>query len=162
MNGSSASSWVCGSRLFFLQELVSLTPFSLFPSPSTFLSFPSQLKAKITRAMAAREQKQRKRSLQKYIPDCCNAIWAVLEAMAGAVPRGPKRQRVEGQTDVISKVWGRLGKFVWRGCLGRTAWQGGGGRVASCFVWGEGRVCVGCTWSCAAGLTGEACDRLHG
>ena len=89
---SSAGSWVCNNCV---QQP---PPLSCF-----------QLKAKITRAMAAREQKQRKRSLQKYIPDCCNAIWAVLEAMAGAVPRGPKRQRVEGQTDVISKVRGRLG-----------------------------------------------------
>ncbi|KAG2444490.1 hypothetical protein HXX76_001240 [Chlamydomonas incerta] len=42
-----------------------------------------QLKSKIMRAIAAREQKQRKKTLSKYIPDVANAIYSVLERMAG-------------------------------------------------------------------------------
>ncbi|GIL73715.1 hypothetical protein Vretimale_5397 [Volvox reticuliferus] len=41
-----------------------------------------QLKAKILRAIAAREQKQRKRNLTKYIPDVAKAVYSVLERMA--------------------------------------------------------------------------------
>ena len=41
---------------------------------------------------------------QKYIPDCCNAIWAVLEEMAKTTPHGPKRRRLEQTTDVMEKV----------------------------------------------------------
>lgn len=54
-----------------------------------------QLKAKIQRAIAGREQKQRKRNLTKYIPDACNAIWGVLEAMAEQQPHGPKRRKLQ-------------------------------------------------------------------
>ncbi|KAG2447229.1 hypothetical protein HYH02_007969 [Chlamydomonas schloesseri] len=43
-----------------------------------------QLKSKIMRAIAAREQKQRKKILSKYIPDVANAIHSVLERMAAA------------------------------------------------------------------------------
>lgn len=63
-----------------------------------------QLKTKIVKANATREQKLRKRNLQKYIPNCCNAIWAVLEDMAGSQPRAPKRQKLEESSDVIEKV----------------------------------------------------------
>ena len=64
----------------------------------------SQLKTKIARAIAAKEQKLRKKNLQKYIPDCCNAIWAVLEEMAKTAPHGPKRRRLEQESDVMEKV----------------------------------------------------------
>ncbi|PNW88219.1 hypothetical protein CHLRE_01g019750v5 [Chlamydomonas reinhardtii] len=47
-----------------------------------------QLKSKIMRAIAAREQKQRKKTLSKYIPDVANAIYSVLERMAGAAAGG--------------------------------------------------------------------------
>lgn len=40
------------------------------------------------RAIAAREQKQRKKTLSKYIPDVANAIYSVLERMAGAAAGG--------------------------------------------------------------------------
>ncbi|KAG1652179.1 hypothetical protein FOA52_004801 [Chlamydomonas sp. UWO 241] len=63
-----------------------------------------QLKSKIARAQAAREQKQRKRNLQKYIPDACNAIWGVLQDMAESEPRGPKRRAVQAHTDVMTRV----------------------------------------------------------
>ncbi|GLC57111.1 DNA topoisomerase 6 subunit B [Pleodorina starrii] len=43
-----------------------------------------QLKAKIVRAIAAREQKQRKRNLTKYISDVANSVFSVLERMAAA------------------------------------------------------------------------------
>ncbi|GFR50834.1 hypothetical protein Agub_g13107 [Astrephomene gubernaculifera] len=41
-----------------------------------------QLKAKIVKQLAAKEQKLRKRNLTKYIPDVANAIYSVLERMA--------------------------------------------------------------------------------
>lgn len=56
----------------------------------------AQLRAKIARRQAAREQAQRRRNLTKYIPDACNALWGVLQAMAEAPPAqaGPKRRRL--------------------------------------------------------------------
>jgi hypothetical protein len=63
-----------------------------------------QLKTKISRALAAREQKQRKRNLTKYIPNCCDALWAVLEKMAAAQPGGPKRRRLEAGNGLLAKV----------------------------------------------------------
>lgn len=63
-----------------------------------------QLKTKITRAIAAREQKQRKRNLTKYIPNACHAIFNVLEAMTRNQAHGPKRRKLEGQYDLLEKV----------------------------------------------------------
>lgn len=60
-----------------------------------------QLKSKIARAMAAREQKQRKRQLTKYIPNTVSAIWDVLEAMAEGQPHGPKRRRLQASACVL-------------------------------------------------------------
>ncbi|GIL49361.1 hypothetical protein Vafri_5660 [Volvox africanus] len=65
-----------------------------------------QLKAKIVRAIAAREQKQRKRNLTKYIPDVAKAVYSVLERMAehaigggrgssGSAPAGKEEVKVE-------------------------------------------------------------------
>ncbi|KAG2493640.1 hypothetical protein HYH03_008157 [Edaphochlamys debaryana] len=51
-----------------------------------------QLKTKIVRAIAAREQKLRKKNLTKCIPDAANAIFSVLERMA-------KREAGEGEED---------------------------------------------------------------
>jgi len=48
---------------------------------------PTARQAKIARALAAREHQQRKRNLTKYIPNTASAIFAVLEAMAGAPAR---------------------------------------------------------------------------
>ena len=42
-----------------------------------------QLKAKISRQLAAREQKQRKRNLTKYIPNVAAAVHGCLQTMAG-------------------------------------------------------------------------------
>ena len=75
----------------------------------------AQIKVKIARAQAVREQKQRKRNLTKYVPYAANALFGVLDSMAdggggegedggenapGAVPHaaaaaGPKRKRLE-------------------------------------------------------------------
>lgn len=41
-----------------------------------------QLKAKIARAQAAKEQKLRKRNLTRYIPDVANALFGMLRSMA--------------------------------------------------------------------------------
>jgi DNA topoisomerase VI subunit B len=62
------------------------------------------LQAKIARAQAAREHQQRKRNLTKYIPNAAAAIWTVLEAMADTAPRGPKRQRLMQQHDILEQV----------------------------------------------------------
>ena len=63
-----------------------------------------QLKAKIARQQAAREHQQRKRNLTKYIPNAAAALFKVLEAMAGAPPKGPKRRRLQEREDVLVKV----------------------------------------------------------
>eukprot|EP00877_Chromochloris_zofingiensis_P003200 jgi/Chrzof1/12881/Cz07g10220.t1 len=66
-----------------------------------------QLKAKIARALAAREHQQRKRNLVKYIPNTCSAIWNVLEGMADATDAragGPKRRKLMLQQDILSKI----------------------------------------------------------
>lgn len=54
--------------------------------------------------MAAREQQQRKRNLTKYIPDAARAIFSVLEKMSESDPRGPKRRRLQQQTDILQQV----------------------------------------------------------
>jgi hypothetical protein len=54
----------------------------------------TQLKVKIARAQAAREQRQRRKNLTKYIPAAANAVYGVLAAMADR-PGGPKRRRLE-------------------------------------------------------------------
>ncbi len=76
----------------------------------------SDPQAKITRALAAREQKQRKRNLTKYIPNAAAAIFSVLDAMAHDDQRtgaaggasssqgGPKRRRLVESEDVLERV----------------------------------------------------------
>eukprot|EP00878_Enallax_costatus_P004292 GHUV01004523.1.p1 GENE.GHUV01004523.1~~GHUV01004523.1.p1 ORF type:complete len:513 (+),score=171.62 GHUV01004523.1:484-2022(+) len=63
-----------------------------------------QLRVKIAKVLAAREQQQRKRNLTKYIPDAARAIFSVLEKMAESEPRGPKRRRLQQQTDILQQV----------------------------------------------------------
>ena len=69
------------------------------------------------------------RPAQKYIPDCCNAIWAVLEEMAKTTPHGPKRRRLEQATDVMEKV---------RVCVG-GGWAGGEGMTVHSHISPLGR-----------------------
>lgn len=45
-----------------------------------------QLKSKITRQLAAREQQQRRKNLTKYIPNAASAIFKVLQVSAPFVP----------------------------------------------------------------------------
>lgn len=57
------------------------------PSPHQNTTRPTthpllQLKAKITKQLAAREQAQRKRNLTKYIPNVAAAVFTVLDNMA--------------------------------------------------------------------------------
>ena len=47
-----------------------------------------QLKSKITRAQAAREQRQRKKNLTKYIPNVAAALFTVLQAVAARPAEG--------------------------------------------------------------------------
>lgn len=56
-----------------------------------------QLRVKIAKVLAQREQAQRKRNLNKYIPNAAAAIFTVLEKMAGSDARGPKRRRLQEQ-----------------------------------------------------------------
>lgn len=57
----------------------------------------AQLKVKIARAQAAREQRQRRKNLTKYVPAAAEAVYNVLVAMADgpAGGGGPKRRRLQ-------------------------------------------------------------------
>lgn len=56
----------------------------------------AQLKVKIARAQAAREQRQRRKNLTKYVPAAAEAVYSVLAAMADRPGGGgPKRRRLE-------------------------------------------------------------------
>jgi len=63
-----------------------------------------QLKGKISRVQAAREQRNRKKTLEKYIPNAASAIFSVLDRMADAEARGPKRRRLEAAHDILQRV----------------------------------------------------------
>ena len=60
-----------------------------------------QLKGKISRVQAAREQRNRKKALVKYIPDAATAIFAVLDAMADNNARGPKRRKLQADSRLL-------------------------------------------------------------
>lgn len=63
-----------------------------------------QLKAKIMRQQAAREQKLRKKNLTKYIPNVAAAVHAVLKNIAADTNphRAPKRRRLDEQFGVLA------------------------------------------------------------
>ena len=65
-----------------------------------------QLKAKILRQQAAREQKQRKKNLTKYIPNVAAAVHAVLKNMAADTntQRASKRRRLDEQFGVLAAL----------------------------------------------------------
>ncbi|KAL0026624.1 hypothetical protein WJX77_011706 [Trebouxia sp. C0004] len=63
-----------------------------------------QLKVKITRQQAAREQKLRRKNLTKYIPNAAAAVFKVLQSMAQAPAVGDKRRRLEAEEDILSPV----------------------------------------------------------
>jgi DNA topoisomerase VI B subunit len=65
-----------------------------------------QLKQKIARAQAAKEQRQRKRNLVKYIPNVAAAVQAVLLSMAAKpdAPHAAKRRRVDAAHGVVAGV----------------------------------------------------------
>lgn len=63
-----------------------------------------QLKVKITRQQAAREQKLRRKNLTKYIPNAAAAVFKVLQSMAQAPAVGSKRRRLEAEEDILSPV----------------------------------------------------------
>jgi acetyl esterase/lipase len=64
----------------------------------------SCLQVKIAKALALREQAQRKRNLTKYIPNAAGAIFTVLAAMAGSNPKGPKRRRLQEASNLLHQV----------------------------------------------------------
>ena len=63
-----------------------------------------QLKVKITRQQAAREQKLRRKNLTKYIPNAAAAVFKVLQSMAGAPAVGSKRRRLQDEEDILEPV----------------------------------------------------------
>lgn len=63
-----------------------------------------QLKVKIARAAAAREQAHRKKNLAKYVPSAAHALFAVMEAMADAPAVGSKRRKLEAASDILAGV----------------------------------------------------------
>ncbi|KAK9809996.1 hypothetical protein WJX72_003097 [[Myrmecia] bisecta] len=63
-----------------------------------------QLKVKIAKAQAAREQKQRRKNLTKYIPNACAAVFTVLRTMADHPASGPKRHALEAAHDILRPV----------------------------------------------------------
>lgn len=65
-----------------------------------------QLKGKIARQHAAREQKQRKKNLTKYIPNVAAAVFTVLEKMSTSAAHGAKRRRLEEAHQVLPAVRG--------------------------------------------------------
>ena len=54
-----------------------------------------QLKVKITKRLAAKEQMQRRKNLTKYIPNAAAAIFPVLESMAENDAVGSKRRLLQ-------------------------------------------------------------------
>ena len=63
-----------------------------------------QLKVKITRQQAAREQKLRRKNLTKYIPNAAAAVFKVLQSMSQTPAVGNKRRRLEEKEDILSAV----------------------------------------------------------
>lgn len=69
-----------------------------------------QLKIKIARQAAAREQAHRRKNLTKYVPNAAAAIFKVLDAMAdeegdaGAAPPGPKRAKLAAGDTILARV----------------------------------------------------------
>ena len=63
-----------------------------------------QLKVKIMRQQAAREQKLRRKNLTKYIPNAAAAVFKVLQSMAQAPAVGSKRRRLQAEEDILEPV----------------------------------------------------------
>ncbi|KAF3325917.1 DNA topoisomerase 6 subunit B [Carex littledalei] len=65
----------------------------------------SQLKSKIVKKLQARERQERKRNLNRYIPDACRAVMEVIEQIANE-GRGSKRHKKyeKEDEDLIEKV----------------------------------------------------------
>lgn len=63
-----------------------------------------QLRAKIARAQAAREQKQRKKNLTKYIPNVATAVYTVLKTLADQQKDPAKRRRLNDPQAVVPSV----------------------------------------------------------
>ena len=63
-----------------------------------------QLKVKITRQQAAKEQKLRRKNLTKYIPNAAAAVFKVLQSMAQTPAVGSKRRRLQQEMDILGPV----------------------------------------------------------
>ena len=54
-----------------------------------------QLKVKITKRIAAKEQQQRRKNLLRYIDSAAAAIFPVLQHLADTQPKGTKRRLLQ-------------------------------------------------------------------
>ncbi|KAK9916719.1 hypothetical protein WJX75_006211 [Coccomyxa subellipsoidea] len=63
-----------------------------------------QLKVKITKQQAAKEQKLRRKNLIKYVPNAAAAVFKVLQTMSETPAVGPKRKRMEADNDILGPV----------------------------------------------------------
>ncbi|EIE26704.1 hypothetical protein COCSUDRAFT_11853 [Coccomyxa subellipsoidea C-169] len=63
-----------------------------------------QLKVKITKQQAAKEQKLRRKNLIKYVPNAAAAVFKVLQTMSETPAVGPKRRRMETDNDILGPV----------------------------------------------------------
>ena len=100
---SLPGSCFAGTSSTLLAPLITVAPPQQQPQPHWPLPCV-QLKVKITRQLAAREQKLRRRNLTKYIPNAAAAVFKVLQSMAEAPARGQKRKRMESANDILSAV----------------------------------------------------------
>lgn len=95
--------------LMSLLLLPNLLLSSLRWTPGTFpryssVDFALQLKVKIARQQAAKEQKLRRKNLTKYIPNAAAAVFKVLQSMADTPAVGQKRRRLEAEDDILESV----------------------------------------------------------
>lgn len=101
-----------------------------------------QLKVKIMRQQAAREQKLRRKNLTKYIPNAAAAVFKVLQSMAQAPAVGSKRRRLQEEEDILESVAQgetveatlaqRLTEYVERIDTDMVSWLQAGEHVSSC------------------------------
>ncbi|KAJ4755073.1 DNA topoisomerase 6 subunit B [Rhynchospora pubera] len=65
----------------------------------------SQLKSKIVKKLQARERQERKRNLNRYIPDACRAVMEVMEQIANEDEGSKRHKKYEkDDEDLIKKV----------------------------------------------------------
>lgn len=95
--------WVKIAGMFTSIDLAGTCP-KLDRSRQVHGAVSVQLKVKIMRQQAAREQKLRRKNLTKYIPNAAAAVFKVLQSMAQAPAVGSKRRRLQAEEDILEPV----------------------------------------------------------